>query len=111
MLLDQSEERGEAVWSDCVEGACVLLECHSRWYLGVVRARSQLTVRLGPALCGHDLGDLGLFLDGRPQAAELTPLPRPIEVNLSLVESCQGYPAEAFAKINKRTHNPQGQPQ
>ena len=107
-LLDMSEERGEIVWKDCVEGECVLIECPSRWYLGVVVARSQMTVRLMPALCGHDLGDLGLFLDGKLHGAEMTPLPRGKEVNLMTADSVEPYPREYFDRINKRTHQPDG---
>jgi hypothetical protein len=98
------------VWSDITESACVLLECPSRWYLGVVESRTALTVRLKDAVCGHDLGDLGLFLEGKVSSStELTPLPRTIEINLGSVDSAQAYPAPYLAAIRKRTHTPEGQ--
>lgn len=88
----------------------MLVECPSRWYLGVVLARTSATVRLAEALCGHDLGDLGMFLDGKPsRSAELTPLPRPVEINLGTVDSVQPYPREFLAVVRKRTHQAEGE--
>lgn len=88
----------------------MLIECPSRWYLGVVVRRTQMTVRLSPAICGHTLGDLGLFLAGDVSSgeykAELTPLPRAIEINLVTADSVQPYPRTYFARLNKRTHKP-----
>ncbi len=100
------------MWKCIQEGECVLIEMPSRWYVGVVADRSSVTFTLAEALCGHDLGDLGLFLDGKAAAqtgAELTPLPRPIELNLGSVDSAQRYPVAYLEKLRKRTHSPQGQ--
>ena len=94
------------MWSCIAVGSCVLLELPSRWYLGVVTHRGQLTARLRPALCGHDLGDLGLFLAGTPREHELTPLPRGVEVNLNSIDSAQEYPREFLERINVRSHKP-----
>lgn len=83
----------------------MLLELPSRWYLGRVTARTMLTVTLAEALCGHDLGDLGMFLDGElNEESEITPLPRPIELSLSSLDSAQPYPAEHLAAVSRRTH-------
>ena len=95
------------MWSDCVEGECVLVEMSGRWYVGVVLARTHLTARLSPAVCGHDLGDYGMFLCGEvSESTELTPLPRGVELNLAVAESVQAYPREYLARVNRRTHEP-----
>lgn len=76
---DQAYEEGETVWECMREGEGVLLECPSRWYAGIVLRRTSMTVVLAPrlCLCGHDLGDLGMFLGGRlSESSEVTPLPR-----------------------------------
>lgn len=98
------------MWECLREGEGVLLELPSRWYAGVVLRRTSTTVMLGPdlALCGHDLGDLGLFLEGRvSETTEVTPLPRGVELSLSSVDSAQPYPAELLRKVCRRTHSPQ----
>lgn len=101
-----------SMWHLLADGQGVLLECPSRWYLGVVDHRTSMTVVLKPELCicGHDLGDLGMFLDGKvSNSTELTPLPRGIEISLSSIDTCQPYPVEFLQKVCKRTHNPEGE--
>lgn len=78
MMADMTLEEGSEVWIKAQPGVCVLLECPSRWYVGVVETRTSSTsVLAAPALMIHDLGDAGLFLDGTPSTqCEHTPLPR-----------------------------------
>jgi hypothetical protein len=109
LTADMAEERGEKVWNCMKVGEGVLIECPSRWYLGVVTVRSSMTVELDEGLAGHDLGDFGMFLEGEiSESTELTPLPRKIEISLSSIDSAQPYPVEMLRKIRKRTHQKQG---
>ena len=100
------------MWRDMVAGASVLIEHAQRWYLGIVEERTSVTVRLTPelAIMGHNLGDTGMFLEGRISGTtELTPLPRGVELALAGVESVQPYPRELLEKICRRTHSEQGE--
>lgn len=99
-------DEGVLMWSAIRVGECVLLELPSRWYLGVVTERTGLTATLSPALCCHDLGDMGMFLGGDPRGHEVTPLAAGIEVNLNSIDSAQAYPVELFHRINRRSHEP-----
>jgi hypothetical protein len=106
--IDMACDTGEIMWGEIREGECVLLELPSRWYLGVVVARGAMTARLFPALCGHELGDMGLFLEGSPSGHEITPLARGVEVNLNSIDTAQAYPYAFFERINRRSHTPAG---
>jgi hypothetical protein len=107
-----ANEEGGTVWKVIEVGRCVFLETPDRWYLGVVAERTSLTAILAaPALCVHDTGDLGLFLDGKASAKsnmEATPLPRGKEVSLALLSSAEPFPEEFFRRYCKRTHKPEG---
>ena len=94
------------MWECIRDGECVLLELPSRWYVGVVVRRGSMTATLSPALVAHDLGDMGLFLAGKPNRHEVTPLNGVLEVNLNSIDTAQLYPLEAFEQINKRSHEP-----
>ncbi len=92
------------MWSKITVGECVLLECPSRWYAGIVAERSSVTVLLRPALCLHSISDLGRFLSGELAAGtEATPL-ADIEINLGIVDSAQALPVEKFPAMCQRTH-------
>lgn len=98
------------MWSCLVEGKSVLIECPSRWYLGVVKERTPITVIIEEGLVGHLISDLGLFLDGQvPDGTELTPLPRDLEINFGSIDTVQEYPVELLRKVRKRTHTPAGE--
>lgn len=95
------------MWACMREGEGVLIECPSRWYLGVVVARNSVTVTLADVVMAHDLGDTGLFMDGTiSPSTELTPLPRGIEISLGSIDTAQPYPVGLLAKVRKRTHQP-----
>ncbi len=96
---------GEAPWSCISVGSSVLVEMPSRWYLGVVVSRNSVNFELTESICGHDLGDLGQFLDGViSNSTELTPLPRNIFLSLSSLDSAQEYPLAMLKAVRKRTH-------
>lgn len=109
MMYDMAEEGGEIVWDDVREGGAALIEMHGRWYCGHVIRRTQVTARLFPVVCIHDTGDFGMFLTGRlSTSSEVTPMPRPIEVNLATAEMAMAYDPDHFAAINRRTHQEEG---
>lgn len=103
---DHFTEEGEIMWDKAVVGNCVLIECPSRWYLGIVIRRTTMTVSLAEdGIVCHDLGDTGMFYEGRiSESTELTPLKREIEINLGSVDSIQPFPKDLMYKMRKRTH-------
>ena len=100
-----AEEKGESMWSLVQVGKGVLVECPSRWYLGVVTERNSVTFTIDEVIVGHDLGDLGMFAAGRiSTSTELTPIPRPKEINFASVDTVEEFPIEYIRNMRKRTH-------
>lgn len=92
------------MWNLVQVGKCLLFECPSRWYLGIVAERSAGTAVLTDVLCLHLISDLGVFLSGKiPKETEATPMER-IEINLGTLESVTPFPKSALADVRKRTH-------
>lgn len=94
------------MWNLIQDNAVIVLECPSRWYIGRVKKRDHLTCILEDVVCGHDLGDLAMFMEGTiSTATELSPLlDQLVEVNFSAIETVQTYDEARLAKISKRTH-------
>lgn len=107
MSLDESSEKGEAVFTMIQEGEVVLVECPQRWYMGRVHHRGAVTFVLADAAAIGQIGDLGQFLDGVLTAdTDISPLPRGIEIHLAEVQTVQPLTPTILKNLRVRTHEP-----
>lgn len=87
------------------EGAVVLLELPSRWYLGRVARRGSIDCTLDEAAIVHQIGDVGEFLSGvLTESTEVSPLPRPVTVAFGSIDTCQALDPTHLRTLRVRTH-------